>query len=163
MTITFAVDPRPAGTFAFPCTHDRIPTHFGPYRSLEAAQTAANEHALYCPTCRDSQPVGRPHCDPSPTITLPTEEALPLLDALSYPTETAAATPLTGKDTAAGFLGRALIALALDRDAAAVTSSGPDRPAEAPPSDAPDTRLAALADLATAALHHERDILWHEH
>lgn len=157
MSIDFHPEMLHTGRFRFACG-ERL---FGPFGSQEAAGAAASLHVGGCEDCEAYGVLVEPVMDVDACVNLSNANAGMLLGILGYDTEY-----LCGSTDAEDFLGRCLVALAEERDGAAVSSATVSMPGGGTwvdcglPAGYFGTRLGELADVASVALMLGRRVCW---
>lgn len=165
MSVTFAVDYIPTGEFNFSCYDEHLNvTTFGTYSSYDDAVLAIAAHKLDCDECNYGGCYANAVVDVDVSINLSNMNALMILGILGI--DANMDDGIVGSLDGADFLSYAMIALAAERDNAAVPSVVESNAGCATmvhcglPEGYVEDTLSVLADLATEAMRLGRRVVW---
>lgn len=177
MSITFSTTIGAIEGFAFTCGHDNGVTEhrIGSYddaRALLQTELDAQGHTGGLAICGDEYCAYGPmfiraiEADPSPEVNVSNTNAMHLLGLLGFPSQSDEDGSLCGSTTAEDFLGRVLLAQAVNPSDAGVPvtetvgQGGAVLIAMGRRVGYSDDRLAELRDLADFAVDRGRDVQW---
>lgn len=166
MSVTFQIESLPTGKFTFDCYGKGYSERetFGPFDSYDEALLAVTAHKMQCTECDCYGCYANAIMDVDDELNLSNTNAVMVLDILGI--ETDFEHGIVGSMKAEDFLGHVMVAMAQERDNAAVPATVDAQQGRATfvdcglPEGYVAERLVILADMATEAMRIGRDITW---